>query len=229
MKYYVLLERKERGCPVGSMQGIIYDEFVEDVEALEYWVKPWYNQFDDREIIFPGEMFLISRDKLILYDVRSGGAGSKFNLVSLEFLRVLVDFDVHLREMQPLHVVDRHGVCISKREYRIISFARDVYESAEGVVKESSILMPDEFGGQFSIESISIKAGVNRDLFKIKNIYSGQDPIFCSERFVDEVKVRQVDAGIEFRRIEEIDWASTTLSNSMDFLKNDSEPLLFIH
>jgi len=229
MEYYVLLEKKERGCPVGSMQGIVYDKFVGNVDELEYGLKPWYNPFDEGGKIFPGEMFLISRDKLIAYDIRSGGAGSKFNLISSAFLDVLKGFGVPMREVQPINIVDRSGGAISKKSYFIVSFDSGLYEDPDDVLSSESILLPDEFGGQFSIESLSIRSDVKRDFFKIKNLYPGQDPIFCSEKFVAEVKDKKADAGVEFRNIAEVDWMSTSPDDFMGFLQSDSEPLLFIH
>ncbi|WP_155420238.1 Imm43 family immunity protein [Burkholderia cepacia] len=229
MKYYVLLEKKERGCPVGSMQGICCDKFVKDIDGLEYGLKPWYNPFDERENIFPGEMFLISRDKLIAYDVRASGAGPTFHVVSQGFLGLLKDFSVPIRETQSLNVVNSKGLGVSEKKYHIIIFGDNLYEDKGDVVGRGSVLVPNEYGGIFSIENICFKSGLSKDFFKIKNITAGQDPIFCSERFVGEAVKRGVVAGMEFRSVNEVNWASASPDNFLGFLTDDSEPLLFIH
>ncbi|MGZ2746575.1 hypothetical protein [Burkholderia stagnalis] len=229
MKYYALLERKERGCPVGSMQGVVYDKFVENVRDLEYGLKPWYNTFDDRVKIFPGEMFLISRDKLIAYDIRSGGAGSKFNIISSGFLDLLKEFSVPIGDAQAINIVSEKGRSVSAGGYFIVSFGRSIYQSMDDVVGEGSVLKPDEFGGQFSIEKLSVKNGFDGDFFKIGNLYPGQDPIFCSERFAEAMARRGVGAGVELRDIEEIQWGSASADDFLGFLQSDDEPLLFIH
>lgn len=229
MEYYALMEKKERGCPVGAMQGIVFDRFVEDVKEVNYGLKPWYSGRPQKGDVFPGEMFLISRDKLIAYDVRASGAGPTFHVVSEGFLELLKDFSVSIREARPLSVVNSKGLGVAEKKYHIIIFGDNLYEDKDDVVGGDSVLVPNEYGGIFSIENICFKSGLSKDFFKIKNITAGQDPIFCSERFVGEAVKRGVVAGMEFRSVNEVNWASASPDNFLGFLTEDSEPLLFIH
>ncbi|WP_446904620.1 Imm43 family immunity protein [Burkholderia sp. YIM B11467] len=225
--YYALLEKKERGCPVGAMQGVVYDKFVENVLDLNYGEKPWYNYRDLPGEMFSGEMFLISRDKLISYDIRSSGGDSKFHIVSQGFLEILIDFSVPIQESRPIAIVDSKGRDISEKKYHIISFGSDIYK--EDVLDKSSIVGLNEFGDRFIVGSVDFKGGFKSDFFKIKNLDLAQSAIFCSEEFVREAVKRKVVAGVEFRGIEEVDWASVSPDNLLGFLAGDSEPLLFIH
>ncbi|MDR0240583.1 MAG: hypothetical protein LBJ65_03175 [Burkholderia sp.] len=225
--YYVLLEKKERGCPVGAMQGVVYDKFVENVLDVNYEGKPWYNYRDLPGEMFPNEMFLISRDKLISYDIRSSGPNSKFQIVSQGFLKVLIDFSVPIRESRPITIVDSKGRDISEKEYHIISLGSDIYK--EDVLEKSSIVGLNEFGDCFVVGGVDFKDEFKSDFFKIKNLDLAQNAIFCSEKFVGEAVKRKVAAGVEFRRIDEIDWASISPDNFLGFLGGAGEPLLFIH
>ncbi|AZQ55477.1 Imm43 family immunity protein [Burkholderia cenocepacia] len=229
MKYYALVERKGRGCPVGEMQGVVLDRFEENIKKISYGVMPWYAGRSGQGSIFPGEMFLISRDKLIAYDIRSSGAGPTFHIVSQGFFELLKDFSVPIKETQPIKIVNSKGRNIADKEYRIIIFDRNLYEDRNGVVGAGSTLVPNEYGGIFHIENISFKEGLERDFFKIKDITAEQDPIFCSERFFREAVKRNVVAGVEFSPVDEVNWVSTSSDNFLDFLASDSEPLLFIH
>lgn len=225
-RYYALLEKKERGCPVGAMQGVVYDKFVENVLDVNYGEKPWYNYRDLPGRMFSDEMFLISRDKLISYDIRSSGANSKFHIVSRGFLEILIDFSIPINEAQSIAIVDSKGRDISEKEYHIISFGSDIYK--EGVLEESSIVGLNEFEDCFVVDRIEFKDGVEFDFFKIKNLDLAQSAIFCSEEFAREAAKRKVVAGVEFRGVEEIDWASASPDNLLGFLASESEPLLFI-
>ncbi|WGY71012.1 hypothetical protein KEC55_28850 [Burkholderia cepacia] len=225
--YYALLEKKERGCPVGAMHGVVYDKFVENVRDVNYGEKPWYNYRDLPGDMFSDEMFLISLDKLISYDIRSSGADSKFHIVSQDFFQILIDFSVPIQDSQNIAIVDSKGRGVSEKEYKIISFGSDIYK--EGALEESSIVGLNEFGDHFVVEAVGFKSGFKSDFFKIKNLDLTQSAIFCSEEFAREAVKRKVAAGVEFRRIDEVDWASAAPNNFMGFLTGDSEPLLFIH
>ncbi|MDR0240580.1 MAG: hypothetical protein LBJ65_03155 [Burkholderia sp.] len=229
MEYYALIEKKGHGCPVGEMQGVVLGRFEESIKGVSYDVMPWYTGQAVQGSIFPGEMFLISRDKLISYDIRSSGAGPTFYVVSQEFLGLLKDFFVPIKEIQPIRIVNSRGREIAEKEYCVIIFDQSLYEDKASVVDESSVLVPNERGEILHIENISFKSGVERDFFKIKNITAEQDPIFCSEKFFREAVERGVVSGVEFRRLDEINWVSTSTDNFLDFLTDDSEPLLFIH
>ncbi|RBL67019.1 hypothetical protein C3E98_034365, partial [Pseudomonas sp. MWU13-2625] len=188
--------------------------------------KPWYDYRDFSGEIFSGEMFLISRDKLISYDIRSSGANSRFHIVSQGFLEILNDFSVPIREERPIAIVDSKGRDISEKKYHIISFGSDVYK--EDVLEKSSITGLNEFGDCFVVDRIKFKDGIGFDFFKVKNLDLAQNAIFCSEEFAREAIKRKVVAGVEFRGVDEIDWASVSPDNLLGFLADESEPLLFI-
>ncbi|NTX26621.1 hypothetical protein HT746_05620 [Burkholderia pyrrocinia] len=227
MNYYALLEKKERGCPIGAMQGVVYDRFVENVRDVKYGEKPWYSYLDSSGAMFSDEMFLISRDKLISYDIRSSGADSKFHIVSRDFLGILIDFSVPIKEERPIAIVNSRGKSIAENDYHIIAFESGIYK--EDVLKDSSIVGLNEFGNCFVVGAIEFKEDFGEDFFKIKNLDLAQNSIFCSEEFAREAVKRRVAAGVEFRRVDEINWGSVSPDNFLGFLTDDSESLLFIH
>ncbi|KAI1692859.1 immunity protein 43 domain-containing protein [Ditylenchus destructor] len=229
MTYYVLTEKKERACPIGHMQGIVLDTFCENFKEVSYGLKPWYAGLSDGGRVFPGEMVLISQDKLIAYDIRASGAGPKFHIVSQGFLDLLRDFHVPIKEIQAIEIVNSKGRDIAEKKYYILVFSNNIYKDVDYALGEGSLLHSDESESTLYIKYLCFKDGFSEDFFKINDITAQQDPIFCSERFFRAAKGRGVVAGVNFRCVDEIDWASISPDNFLSFLADDREPLLFIH
>jgi hypothetical protein len=227
MAYHALLEKKERGCPIGFMQGVVYDTFVKKVDKISYGYKPWYNASDKSRPLFPGEMFLISKDKLIAYDLRHGS--EKFHIVSSGFFELLRDFQVPFEEVQPINIVNSKGISIAEKDYYILSFGQRIHQKKNDVLDAQSVFSADEYGHMSVIEKLIIKPGIYKDFFKIQGVDTGQDVIFCSEKFMEAAIAKKVNAGIAFMNIEDIPWSKISTEHNFDYLLNDTEPLLFIH
>lgn len=42
MKFYVLTQKQDVGCPLGMLNGVLVDGFDPDVHKTNYGLQPWY-------------------------------------------------------------------------------------------------------------------------------------------------------------------------------------------
>ena len=207
MSYFVLLQKKEKGCPIFSINGVFYDSFVQNVNKLHYGFKPWYAlDSSEADKVFPEKMFLISKDKLIDYDIRSQGYSLKFYVVSEQFLELLNEFSIPIKEQCPLEIVNSSGKPIAKKKYFVIRLSGKIYLDKEMMIEEKSVLRKASKSTFMMLKPI-FKNEVNLDLFKLKYMDPGQDVIFCSEKFY-EAAIKKKFRGMEFVNVLDIKWSS---------------------
>lgn len=74
MKYYILAQKEERGCPRGELNAVLYDQFHENPEKIEHGYFPWYvskYSWTGHQEKFPIGLCLISKDRLYDFGIRS--------------------------------------------------------------------------------------------------------------------------------------------------------------
>jgi hypothetical protein len=209
---------------------VLYDKFVSDTRNLEYGFKPWYDPqlMQSESKVFSAEMYWISNDKLLSFDIRSHGSTEIFTIISQKFLDLLVDFSVQIKEIKPLKMVNSKNESITKTDYFVIRFRRDVFVDRKDAFDESSEIEWDEFNRRFAIIKPRIKSSLSKDFFKISNVDIAQNPIFCSDKFFRSAADKKL-IGVDFMCLDDIRWGADSDENFLDFLSDSAEPLLFIN
>jgi hypothetical protein len=220
MIYYVLAQKKERGCPLGMLNGFLYDKAAPP-NTPHYGLKPWYANADAEYPVFEKEMFFNSKDKLYNFDIR--GEHGHF-IVSEQFKATLDDFKVPIVESVPLKIVNSAFNNIGEKSYHLVRLASSIYHEHDDIFEEDMELLWDGSGRLFSIVRARIKSDIDLPFFKIAK--QDQDAIFCSAAFYNACNKHGMK-GIEFLRFENIVWKLQTNENILDFL-SEASPTVFI-
>lgn len=128
-------------------------------------------------------MYLLSKDRLVSYDIRSKGAGRYFHVISQQFLDILKEFLVDIKEIKPVDVINSKLKNIAEKKYFVVRFGDEIYLDVFNVIENSSSVIFDRYEDSFSIIDPKFKNEIESHFFKIRNINLSQDPIFCSEVF----------------------------------------------
>ncbi|MDW5416635.1 hypothetical protein R6242_08640 [Iodobacter sp. CM08] len=225
MNYFVALEKKEKGAPIGFTGAILYDRFVENTKDLDHGYKPWYQSRDlQTDKVFECEMFLIVKEKLIDYEIRSISSG--IYVVSSNFLDLLRDFGCPIKETSVLNIVNLQGTCVSEKTYFVVRFESSIFKDSELIFDSSAKLLNED--GKLLIEVCSLKDNINSDVFKLHKASSKQDPTFFSDRFVKEAQSKKLLCGVRFASVDEVEWMQGLNSDLPAWALEDVEPILFI-
>ncbi|MFJ4145896.1 Imm43 family immunity protein [Pseudomonas sp. NPDC089734] len=203
MKFYVMSEKKERGCPVGLSNSALYDKFYPDIKKVKHGYFPWYSESRRAasRTPFPQGMVLISKEKLFDFDIRSDS--NFFYIASEEFLSLCKDFGLGVVDQAKIEVVSQSGKSISSKCYSAVLFEElDVVSNTD---ESSSFYVRSGLIGGF--ERLVLPAGWCKDIFKYKWLVGGSDTFICSEAFKDAAVYLK---GIEYIPLEEVEWSKVS-------------------
>lgn len=220
MNYFVLAQKKDRGCPLGMLNGFLYDQPAPP-NTPHYGLKPWYTRANLNQSGFASKMFFNTKDRLYSFDLRSEHG---YLIVSDQFRIVLDEFKVPVSECVPLSVLNAAFKNIGEKNYFVVQLSSSNYLEREDIFEPDMELVWDEAKRRFSIGRARIKENIDVPLFKIRN--QDEDAIFCSEAFASTCH-RYKTKGIEFLKFDEVVWKLQTPQNILDFL-SESEPTIFI-
>ena len=212
MNYFVLSSKVERGCPISLVEDArLYDKFYDDLKtAPEFGLFPWYAA--SKTCALPLNACLISKSRLYEFDIRK--RTDSIYVISDLFVSLAKDIGVTFLDAQPVSVRSRKGKKISSKEYFIVRFREEPFESV--ALLESSKYDVDL--SHFVLEKIAIKPDCQLHLFLIQNVAPIQHTFFCSELFLESAKKHDIK-GINFFKCDEAPWQDP--NNFLNFLIQD--------
>ncbi|MCR6476086.1 hypothetical protein NU688_07955 [Variovorax sp. ZS18.2.2] len=207
MKFFAMTQKKERGCPIGYLNAILYDHCPEHPESVQHGlVYPWYA--DKRNLNeFPDGMCLVVKEKLIDFSIRSDAT---HQYIQEDFLRLLERFGAPIKDFKRISVVSNAQKSeITEKRYFASIFAPDFYlDESLAIDFASSVIEKDECDF-IALRKLKIKNNVGRDVFGIQNLDSKHDTIICSEKFVVAAK-KEGFKGVDFIDLNSAKWPSAS-------------------
>jgi hypothetical protein len=205
MEYFILSRKKERGCPTGLLNSILYDRFYDRKEAskIKYGYFPWYADAlkYNVHIALPKGLVLISKDPLYDFEIRNH-MGSIY-YVSENFLNLLNAFNVGFSNCVPISVCNQDGKPISDKQYFAIIFNK--FRITDVANLELSVLEIDNFDIIRRIKKLAIRDDFAQHFFIFAKARSYYDTPLCSNDFYRaalEIDVK----GINFIPLNNIKW-----------------------
>lgn len=201
MNYYVLSQKEESGCQLGTLDAALYDKFYADTAGIRYGLFPWYTRECEmrRGSVFPIDGVLICKDDYYDFDVRS--ISRFFYIVSDEFMAVCRALNVNIVDCAKIQVLSKSGVEISSKRYNAVLFNE---LNARKDSDPSSTFMEKESGRPFRIKKLVLPVGWDLDLFKYGELISGSGSLICSERFKTLAKEFK---GINYTPLDTVLWS----------------------
>lgn len=206
MKHYALAQKKDRGCPIGMLNAALYDRFYDrsEIDKVEYGNFNWYSGSGYKNGVqtyepFPDGLVLISKDKLYDFDIRSDSG--KFYIASESFIDLARSLGCEFDGCNKIEVRSRDGSSIAEKRYFVVRFK---YCEFSDVVDQGN----SAFGGEpklIKLKKLTIRPEVSAALFRIKNLSSSNDAVFCSERF-QEGAVQRGFKGVDFIDLDVAAW-----------------------
>ena len=200
MNYFVLSQKKQAGCPQGSLNAALYDRFYSDTKKIEHGFFPWYAEGYKKEFHtpYPDGMVLISEDKKYDFEVRN--LWSVLYVVSEEFLSVCKLLGVKVVDAVPISVVSKAGAVIAKKNYYAALF-EELDVRTNTAVGTSFV---EEDGLILRFKKLILPEDINRHLFKFSGLISGSGSLICSEVFREHASEFK---GVEFVPLVDVVWS----------------------
>lgn len=201
MKYYVLSQKEDSGCPRYMLDAALYDKFYSDTAGVKYGSFPWYTRKCEmrRGSVFPREGVLICGDDFYDFDVR--GIPDFFYIVSDEFLALCNSLNVKIVDDAKIEVLSTSGMEISSKKYNAVLFEElDARKDSD----PSSTFMEEKSGRPFRIKKLVLPSTLESDLFKYGRLISGSSSLICSERFKELAKDFK---GIDYTPLDTVLWS----------------------
>lgn len=202
MTYYILTRKKEPGCPLGMLNGILHDRFFADAHTSDYGDNPWYADPSTGRPHrpFPQGLVFITEEKKYTFDLRSDS--KFFYLASTALVDACRGLNVRFEDLQRVEVMSRQGAQVSDKKYWVCRFqpfpVSEVIDPAASAVESSD-------GVHTRIARLRIRDGFDQDLFKLSLLPPEIDALFCSDRFY-ELAQRERFKGIAFTDVEKFEW-----------------------
>ncbi|MDQ0015447.1 hypothetical protein J2W23_003847 [Variovorax boronicumulans] len=203
MKYYAVTQKKERGCPIGYLNAVLYDHCPEHPESIQHgMVYPWYADKKNLKS-FPSGMCLVVKEKLIDFSIRSDAS---HQYLREDFFHLLQDFGAGIQDFKEILVVSSaHKNEITEAKYFASIFSREFYLSESNAIDfPASDLEKDEFDF-LALKKLKINKDVEADVFGIQNLEPKHNTIICSERFVVAANKSGVK-GVDFVDLDVAKW-----------------------
>lgn len=198
MNHYLLLQKEDTGCPIGSFQGVLLDKYHQGAFSTDYGKQPWYAKPGSQP--FPEGLCLITREKSVNFDIRSDS--SFFYIVSERFIRSCETLAVPFEDRKPIKVCSPRGEPVTETQYWVCRFkAFHIMEVADA--PQSKLTEEDNF--YHRPKKIVFKDDFSQDLFKLANLPPEINYLFCSERFFQAAKDQDF-RGIEFINTNSYKW-----------------------
>lgn len=200
MNYYVLSQKKQAGCPQGSLNAALYDKFYSDAKNIEYGFFPWYAEGYKKKVHtpYPNGMVLISEDKKYDFDIRN--IWNVLYVVSEEFLLVCKLLDAYVVDAVPISVVSKSGAVIANKNYHAALF--EELDVRANTAAGSSFV--EEDGLILRFKKLILPEGIDRHLFKFSGLISGSGSLICSEIFRERAKKFKE---VEFVPLDDVVWS----------------------
>ncbi|MBN3748897.1 hypothetical protein G3N96_26225 [Burkholderia sp. Se-20373] len=140
MKYYVLSQRADPGCP--TLNGALYDKYYQDTTSVGVGYFPWYANPSRGKAHekFPDGVVFITKDDRYDFDVRAD-LGFHY-LMSERFGAVVSELNVPMVDVAPVRILSLEGTPASGDGYCVAIFPSFRPEEVDG--GESKFL-----GGKF--------------------------------------------------------------------------------
>lgn len=199
MNYYVMTDKKERGCPKGLLRADLYDKFYSNIKKVEHGYFPWYRESrrSGTRTPFPEGMVLIAKERLLDFDIRD--VSYRFYIASDEFLSLSERFGLKVLDKSRVEVVSQSGKKISSKRYSAVVF--DELEVLPNVGEGS--VFDVEGGVLLEFKKLVLPVDLNRGIFKYKGLVGLSDSFICSQEFKDAA----VDLkGVAYTPLDEMDW-----------------------
>lgn len=204
MQYFAVTQKKDRGCPIGLLNAVLYDHCPENPAAIEHGTAyPWYS--DPRGLEeYPEGMCLVAKEKSIDFSIRSISSNQ---LLDQNFLQSLIEFEspfVHFNEISVVSHASKRSI-VQKR-YFVSRFSDEFYFDLSDIANDAGSSVKIGKFGLSVLEKLSIRSSFFRHVFGIKSLDPRVDTIFCSERFYESARRKGVK-GIDFAHVESAKWA----------------------
>ncbi|WP_143331058.1 hypothetical protein [Burkholderia aenigmatica] len=202
MKYYVLSQRSAPGCPVGMLNGALYDRYYPDARRVEVGYFPWYANPSRRKAHepFPDGVVFITEEARCDFDVRSDLGF--YYLISERFGATLSALSVPMVDVAPVEILSLAGERVSGSGYCVSIFPS--FQPEEVDAGESSFVT-GKFGGIERIRKLVVSSDFSCPVFKLAGMVGSSNSLICSGDFRDEAIRRGIE-GVEFLDVESVDW-----------------------
>ncbi|MDF3086581.1 imm11 family protein [Burkholderia sola] len=202
MKYYVLSQRAAPGCPVGMLNGALYDKYYQDSTNVDVGYFPWYANPSRGKAHekFPDGVVFITKDGRYDFDVR-GDLGFYY-LMSDRFCTVVSELNVPMVDVVPIEILSLAGEPASRAGYCVGIFPSF---QPEDVGSGESKFVNGKFGGIARIRKLVVSDDFACHIFKLSGMEGSSNSLLCSEDFRDEALRRGIK-GVEFLDVESVDW-----------------------
>lgn len=202
MKFYILSQKQEPGCPLGMLGGILRAGFAPDAHKTEYGRQPWYADPSGGRPHrpFPDGLVFITKDKHYGFDLRSDS--KFFYLASNELIEACDGLDVRFEDRQRIEVVSRQGKPVADKQYWVCRFQPVTLADA---VDAAGSMLESSDGVHTQIRRLRIRTDFPQDLFKLARLDPAIDAMFCSQRFYDRALTLGL-RGITFSDVETFAW-----------------------
>lgn len=198
MNHYLLLQKNEPGCPIGSFQGVLLDKYRQGAFNTDYGKQPWYAKPGSEP--FPKGLCLVTREKSFGFDIRSNS--NFFYVASERFIRACEKYANPFEDLQPITVCSPSGQPVSETPYWVCRFkAFPIDEVAD--MHLSEIQKEDNFFQR--PKKLTLKIDLPQDIFKVMRLPHEINFLFCSQRFFEAAK-QQSFRGIEFINMKSYKW-----------------------
>lgn len=201
MKFYVLTQKQDVGCPLGMLNGVLVDGFDPQAHKKNYGLQPWYAN-PARGLPhgpFPDTLCFVTRDPKYAFAIRS--KIPFFHIASEALIDACRQLRVSIKDAKRIEVLSRQAKKVSALDYWVCTF---VPLALDRIAREGSVLEKDG-AVHTRIRRLRIRQGLADDLFRMAGVPADIDTLVCSERFRDLAQARGFK-GIEFTDVDEFDW-----------------------
>ncbi|WP_431824466.1 hypothetical protein [Burkholderia sp. F1] len=207
VKYYALSRKNAPGCPIGMLNGALYDKYYPDTQAVEAGYFPWYaNPSKGRaHEKFPSGLVFITQDTGYDFDAR-GDLGFYY-LVSEKFNNLVSQFGVSIVDASPVAICSPAGEAIAGNCYHAAVFQDFPPETVAN--QHESQFVRGKFGGVSRIRKLVVNEGFSSHLFKVTGMEGSSNTLICSEVFRDAA-IESGVKGIEFLDASAADWPAVS-------------------
>lgn len=201
MKFYVLTQKQDVGCPLGMLNGVLVDGFDPDAHKTNYGLQPWYAN-PARGLPhqpFPDTLCFVTKDPKYAFAIRS--RIPFFYIASDALIGACRQLHVSIEDAKRIDVLSRQGKKVSALDYWVCTF---VPLPLDRVAGEGSVL--EKAGPVHTrIRRLRVRPDMTDDLFRLAGVPADIDTLVCSERFRDRAKAGGFK-GIEFTDVDAFDW-----------------------
>lgn len=221
--YKVLIQKKDKGAPLGLSNCVLNDEFNPSIFNEDYGYKPWYNYKEQDNNNLKEEMFLICKLKYVDYEIRN--LTKHYYSISNDLVMLLEKYNIRFSEKAKLNIVNIRGEIITNRDYRIVRFGKEIAKNPLEIMYEESFYIKNR---RVKLKEIKIRPQVAYPIFKIKDIDEKISCFFFRDTLVKQIIDYTPFVGIDFIGINAYPWSKKTIAKYLEDL-SETQHLLLIH